>query len=47
MQQVVAQMVIDDLEENPDCANEYFDCDCCGIKSVFVIMVRINDAIVV
>ena len=30
MQQVVNQMVIDDLEENPDMANEYFDCDCCG-----------------
>lgn len=30
MQQVVYQMVLDDLEENPDCANEYFDCDCCG-----------------
>ena len=30
MQQVVAQMVIDDLEENPDIANEYFECDCCG-----------------
>ena len=30
MQQVVNQMVLEDLEENPDCANEYFDCDCCG-----------------
>ncbi len=30
MQQVVNQMVIDDLEENPDIADEYFDCDCCG-----------------
>ena len=30
MQQVVNQMVLDDLEENPDCANESFDCDCCG-----------------
>ena len=25
MQQVVNQMVLDDLEENPDCANEYFE----------------------
>ena len=24
MQKVVAQMVIDDLEDNPDCANEFF-----------------------
>lgn len=30
MQQVVLQMVIDDLEENPDIANDFFDCDCCG-----------------
>lgn len=30
MQQVVNQMVIDDLEENPDIADDYFDCDCCG-----------------
>lgn len=30
MQQVVHQMVLDDLEDNPDCADEYFDCDCCG-----------------
>lgn len=30
MQQVVNQMVVDDLEENPDLVNEYFDCDCCG-----------------
>ena len=30
MQEVVQQMVIDDLEENPDIANDFFDCDCCG-----------------
>ena len=30
MQQIAHQMVIDDLEENPDIANDYFDCDCCG-----------------
>ena len=30
MQQVVQQMVIDDLEEKPDIANDFFDCDCCG-----------------
>lgn len=30
MQQVVNQMVIDDLDENPDLVDEYFDCDCCG-----------------
>ena len=30
MQQVVEQMRLDDLEENPDLENEIFDCDCCG-----------------
>lgn len=30
MQQVANQMIVDDLEENPDLADEYFDCDCCG-----------------
>lgn len=30
MQAVAAQMVIDDLEENPDLADEYFTCACCG-----------------
>lgn len=30
MQQVANQMVVDDLEENPDLVDEYFDCDCCG-----------------
>ncbi len=30
MQIVTEQMVKDDLEENPDLADEFFDCDCCG-----------------
>ena len=30
MQLVANQLVQDDLDENPDCANEFFDCDCCG-----------------
>lgn len=30
MQQVVEQMRLDDIEENPDCENEYFVCDACG-----------------
>ena len=30
MQLVVEQMIIDDIEENPDIENEFFDCDCCG-----------------
>jgi len=30
MQAVAAQMVQDDIEENPDVVNEYFDCSACG-----------------
>ncbi len=30
MQEVVLQMVQDDIEENPDIVNEYFDCSACG-----------------
>ncbi len=30
MQQVAEQMRLDDIEENPDVVNEYFDCSCCG-----------------
>ena len=30
MQAVAAQMVQDDIEENPDIQNEFFDCSACG-----------------
>lgn len=30
MQKVVEQMRIDDIEDNPDSENEYFQCDACG-----------------
>ena len=30
MQAVVEQMRLDDIEENPDSANEYFTCHACG-----------------
>lgn len=30
MQVVVEQMRLDDIEENPDIVNDFFDCDCCG-----------------
>lgn len=30
MQAVAAQMVQDDIDENPDIANEFFDCSACG-----------------
>lgn len=30
MQQVVEQMRLDDIEDNPDIVDETFECDCCG-----------------
>ena len=30
MQKVVEQMRLDDIEDNPDSANEYLQCDACG-----------------
>lgn len=30
MQQVVEQMRLDDIEDNPDSEIESFECDCCG-----------------
>lgn len=30
MQAVVEQMRLDDIEEDPDIENDFFDCDCCG-----------------
>ncbi len=35
MQQVVEQMRLDDIEDNPACAEEFFDCDCCGQNKCF------------
>lgn len=33
MQKVVEQMRLDDIEDNPDSENEYFQCDACGKDS--------------
>lgn len=30
MQEVAKQMYLDDIKENPDCENEFFDCSACG-----------------
>jgi hypothetical protein len=30
MQKVVAQMKIDDIQDNPDSEHEFFQCDACG-----------------
>lgn len=32
MQQVVEQMRLDDIEDNPDSEFETFGCDCCGLE---------------
>ena len=37
MQQVVEQMFKDDVEENPDSLNEYFDCSACRLDTVWQI----------
>ena len=35
MQQVVEQMRLDDIEDDPSSADECFDCDCCGKSKPF------------
>ena len=35
MQQVVEQMRLDDIEDDPKSAEEFFDCDCCGQNKCF------------
>lgn len=30
MQAVVEQMRLDDIQDNPDIIDEFFECDCCG-----------------
>jgi len=42
MQKVVEQMRLDDIEDNPDSANEYFQCDCCGQDSVLAGSIQYN-----
>ena len=43
MQQVVNQMVIDDIEENPEMANEYFECDCRGKTKSYAGSIQYGD----
>lgn len=35
MQSVVEQMRLDDIEENPDIVNDFFNCACCGQYKCF------------
>ena len=43
MQQVVAQMKLDDIEENPNIVQEYFSCDCCGKTQTLAGSIRYGD----
>lgn len=43
MQKVVAQMILDDIEENPDIENEFFDCDCCGKEKCMAGSIQYGD----
>lgn len=43
MQAVVEQMRLDDLEEDPDMENEFFDCDCCGKNKCLAGSIQYND----
>lgn len=43
MQKVVEQMRIDDIEENADIVNEFFDCDCCGKNSCMAGSIQYGD----
>lgn len=43
MQLVAEQMVKDDLEENPDLAQEYFDCSCCGKSKPLAGSIQYNE----
>ena len=43
MQKVVEQMRLDDIEENPDIVNEYFDCDCCGASKCLAGSIQYGD----
>lgn len=43
MQEIAKQMVIDDIEENPDSETEGFDCDCCGRYKMLAGSVRYGE----
>lgn len=43
MQLVVEQMRLDDIEENPDIENDFFDCDCCGQNKCLAGSIQYND----
>lgn len=44
MQLVVEQMRLDDIEENPDIVNDFFDCSCCGKNSCMAGSIQYGDS---
>ena len=44
MQLVVEQMRLDDIEENPDIENDFFDCFCCGKYKCLAGSIQYGDA---
>ena len=47
MSQVVEQMRLDDIEDNPDIIDEYFDCDCCGENKEYEGYRLCNDCVLI
>ena len=43
MQQVVTQMKLDDIEEDPNIVKEYFNCDCCGKNQTLAGSIQYGD----
>ncbi len=43
MQFVAEQMRLDDIEENPDIINDYFECDACGQRKCLAGSIKYGD----
>ncbi len=43
MQEVCVQMAEDDIDENPDCVNEFFDCSACGKSKSYAGSIQYGD----
>ena len=44
MQLVVEQMRLDDIEENTDIVNDFFDCSCCGKNACLAGSIQYGDS---
>lgn len=43
MIKVVEQMRLDDIEDDPEIENEFFECDCCGCYKCLAGSIQYND----